>query len=246
MADQEQIAAIYDAYVGRVYAYVRARVPSDQDAEDLTAETFLRAIGGLGRFAPRHDGAEAAWLFRIAHNQVANHHRAAARRRALSLEELPMEPPAPDQPADEAERAEQRRRLLATLARLSPRHQEVVALKYFGGLRNQEIAAALGLDQRTVGAHLSRALAELQLLLGGPAAASAWEAAADAAPAHDPAQALRAAHTGLPHAAAPPLAELALLAAAPTADDALRARLRARLRAPRPGPLAWLRAWLRR
>lgn len=246
MADQERIAAIYDAYVGRVYAYVRARVGSAQDAEDLTAETFLRAVRGLGRFNPRHEEAEAAWLFRIAHNLVANFHRGEARRPALSLEELPMEPLAPGQPAEDAERAELRRRLLAMVVRLPPRHQEVVALKYFGGLRNHEIAAALALDQRTVGAYLSRALDELRRLLGGPAAAGVWEHATDERPLYDVAAVLRDAHTGLPRDAGASPVELALVELAPIPDVGLRSRIRTRLLASRPSPLARLRAWLRR
>lgn len=251
MPEHEGIAAIYAAHLGRVYGYVRARVPSPQDAEDLTAETFLRAFRGLGRFRPRHDDATAAWLLRIAHNQVSNYYR-QRRRAAASLEDLAMEPIAPDDPAGAAERADGRRRLLALVAGLPPRHQEVIALKYFGGLRNQEIAALLALDQRTVAAYLSRALDELQRRLGGPAAAAAWELAAAEGPLHDTAAELRRAYTGLRRggeAPAPdqgPIAlELALRGAAPVADEALRARLLARLLAPRLGPLARLLAWLR-
>ncbi len=109
MPEHDGIAAIYAAHLGRVYGYVRARVPSPQDAEDLTAETFLRAFRGLGRFRPRHDDATAAWLLRIAHNQVSNYYRQRSRA-ATSLEELPMEPIAPDDPAGAAERADGRRR----------------------------------------------------------------------------------------------------------------------------------------
>jgi RNA polymerase sigma factor (sigma-70 family) len=250
MPEHEGIAAIYAAHLGRVYGYVRARVPSPQDAEDLTAETFLRAFRGLGRFRPRHDDATAAWLLRIAHNQVSNYYR-QRRRAAASLEDLAMEPIAPDDPAGAAERADGRRRLLALVAGLPPRHQEVIALKYFGGLRNQEIAALLALDQRTVAAYLSRALAELQRRLGGVGAASAWELAAGEDLLHDTAADLRRAYTGLrrpgeapalddsPHAL-----ELALRAAAPAADEAMGARLLARLLALRPGPLARLLARL--
>lgn len=254
MPDHERIAAIYAAHLGRVYGYVRARVPSPQDAEDLTAETFLRAFRGLGRFQARHDDATAAWLLRIAHNQVSNFYRQRRRAAADSLEELPMDPVAPDDPAGAAERAEGRRQLLALVAGLPPRHQEVIALKYFGGLRNQEIAAALALDQRTVAAYLSRALDELQRRIGGPAAAGAWELVAEEELLNDTAAELRRSYTGLRRPGetlapddGPYALELALRAAAPIPDEALRARLLARLLAPRPGLLARLLArWRRR
>jgi RNA polymerase sigma-70 factor (ECF subfamily) len=52
--------------------------------------------------------------------------------------------------------------VLRLIEELSPRKQEVVLLRYFGGLQNKEIAAVLDLDERTISAHLSRALSELQ------------------------------------------------------------------------------------
>jgi RNA polymerase sigma-70 factor, ECF subfamily len=231
MGAHEAIEAIYDANLGRIYGYIRARVASDHDAEDLTAETFLHAFGGLTRFQPRHDGATTAWLFRIARNLVLNFHRRERRAPTLSLEELAMDPVAADDPARAAEQAEARRQLLALIGGLPPRHQEVIALKYFGNLRNQEIAALLALDQRTVAAYLTRALAELQQRLGGSAAAGAWELATEAQ-GYDVAAALREDYTGLRRSDATGFDQL-LRAAAPVADEAFRAGLRARLLAPR-------------
>jgi RNA polymerase sigma factor (sigma-70 family) len=252
MADHEEMAAIYAAHGGQVYTYVRARVVTAQDAEDLTAEVFLLAFRALGRFRARHDNATAAWLLRIAHNQVSNFHRRQRRAALSSLEELPMEPAAPDDPARAAEHEEGRRQLLALVASLSPRHQDVITLKYFAGLRNHEIAAALAIDQRTVAAYLTRALDELLRRIGGPGAAGAWELLAEHGAVSDNAADLRHSYTGLrspagrPPTLAPEALELALRAAAPRADAALRDRLLARVLAPRPGPLARIAAALRR
>lgn len=242
-------AALYDRYFSRVYAYVRARVASPQDAEDLTAETFLRALGALSRFAPRHDGAEAAWLFRIAHNQISNHRRKGGQAITFALEDMPIEPHSDEQPDEAAARAELAARLRLLVASLAPRHQEVIALRFFAGLRNQEIAAVLGLEQRTVAAHISRALAELQRRLGGPDAAGSWAVADDVE--MDMAAYLRRLHTGLPQPGDPlpapeegPIA-IALPLAAPRPDDELRERLRRRLAASPAGRMAWLRRLLR-
>ena len=69
-----------------------------------------------------------------------------------------------DTPTPEAafQRQEQFNRLRQRIANLSPRRQEIVTLRFFGELRNSEIAAVLGLDERTVAAHLCRAIEDLQ------------------------------------------------------------------------------------
>ena len=78
---------LYEHYVDRVYSYIYHRVGNVQDAEDLTARTFYRALDRLDTYEDR--GLPfAAWLFRIAHNLVANWHRDHGQRRFLSLDRL--------------------------------------------------------------------------------------------------------------------------------------------------------------
>jgi RNA polymerase sigma-70 factor (ECF subfamily) len=86
-------------------------------------------------------------------------------RVALSVEsrdgliEFTSHTPLPEQVLTQQETFQQIRALVATL---SPRRQEIITLKFFGGLRNYEIAQILGLDERTIAAHLSRGLQDLQ------------------------------------------------------------------------------------
>lgn len=162
--DPQAFAQLYDAYFPRMHAYVRYRVPGTQDAEDLIADVFFRALRELPQFKWRHDGSFAAWLFRIAHNLVADHYR---RRASLHLPLVtfdsipePVNPaPPPDEVAMQQEAFQQIRALVTTL---SPRRQEIITLRFFGGLRNREIASILGLDERTIAAHVSRGLRDLQ------------------------------------------------------------------------------------
>ena len=85
--DAEAFGHLYERYVDRIYAYIYHRVGNAQDAEDLTARTFYRALDNLDRYEDR--GLPfAAWLFRIAHNLVANWHRDRSRRRFLSLDRI--------------------------------------------------------------------------------------------------------------------------------------------------------------
>ena len=153
---------LYDSYFPRVYAYVSYRVSSPQDAEDLVADLFFKAVRDLGRFEWRGDGSFAAWLFRIAHNLVIDHYRRLERDGSLStdtLVELTSTGPGPEEALTRQQAFQQLRALIATL---SPRRQEVITLKFFGGLRNYEIAKILGLDARTVASHLSRGLRDLE------------------------------------------------------------------------------------
>ena len=164
--DPRALERLYDAYFPRVYAYVRYRVTGQQDAEDIVAGVFLGAVEAVrgGRFEWRHSGSFAAWLFRIAHNAVADHHRHAAPAASVPLDNLPGLVSGDPPPGDDLLRREQSAELRRLVSALSPRRQEVVTLKFYGGLRNTEIAAVLGLDERSVASHLCRALDDLHRL----------------------------------------------------------------------------------
>ncbi|MDY7079756.1 MAG: sigma-70 family RNA polymerase sigma factor [Chloroflexota bacterium] len=154
---------LYDHYFPRIHAYVRYRVHSPQDAEDLIADVFFKAIRKLGHFKWRNKSSFAAWLFRIAHNMIVDYYRQQKHQVSVesrdNLMELPSHALLPEQVLTQQETFQQIRALVATL---SPWRQEIITLKFFGGLRNCEIAQILGLDERTVAAHLSRGLQNLQ------------------------------------------------------------------------------------
>ena len=161
--DPEAFRQLYHHYFPRVYAYISYRVGRAQDAEDLTAETFLKAVESLDRFRWRGEGSFAAWLFRIAHNLVSNFYRAGWNApEPITPADLPDLQSADGLPADALARKELLAYLRGLLSTLSPRQQEIVTLRFFGGLRNKEIATLLALDERTVAAHLCRGIRALQ------------------------------------------------------------------------------------
>ena len=153
---------LYALYFPGVYAYINYRVSRVQDAEDLVASTFLKATERLGQFEWRGDGSFAAWLFRIAHDLVVDSYRRDGKvPDSVSIDELPdirSDSVLPDDAALQKEEFEYLRQLIGTL---SPRRQEIITLRFFGGLRNKEIADILGLDERTVASHLCRGLEDL-------------------------------------------------------------------------------------
>ncbi|MFN8379604.1 MAG: sigma-70 family RNA polymerase sigma factor [Anaerolineae bacterium] len=161
----EAFRPLYEHYFPRVYAYVASRVSSRQEAEDVTATVFLSAIESLSTFEYRGPGAFAAWLFRIAVHGISESYRFEARRPAVPLAEMPDVPGTELLPDEAFAEKEQAIWLAQAVATLSPRRQEVISLRFFGGLRNQEIAAVLDLDERTVASHLCRGLDDLKQLV---------------------------------------------------------------------------------
>jgi len=145
--DPEAFGELYLRHVRSIYNYIFYRTGDPEEAEDLTSRVFLQALQHLPRFQER--GLPfAAWLFRIAHNLVANWHRDRRRRPVVPLSENGHER-APDRVEALVERQEERERLLAAMQRLPPDRQQLLILKFAEGLSNAEIARIMG---RTEGA----------------------------------------------------------------------------------------------
>jgi RNA polymerase sigma-70 factor (ECF subfamily) len=158
----EAFQKLYRAYFPRVYAYVAYRVGKALEAEDITSDVFLKVIEKLSEFEWRGEGSFAAWIFRIAHDRVIDFHRQDLWVEAvLSIDELPDLRANELLPAEIILQKEKFVYLQRLIANLSPRRREIITLKFFGGLRNKEIAKVLGLDERTVASHLCRGLEHL-------------------------------------------------------------------------------------
>lgn len=164
-AEPAAFAAIYDHYFPRVYTYVRYRVSDAAAADDVTARIFERVLHTLGRYRPER-APFAAWLFAIARHAVVDYLRAQGRRRWLSLDALRGRSSPEPLPPETLERDETRAELLAAVARLSPREQDLVALKFAAGLTNRRIAKLAGLSESNVGVILYRAVQRLRADLG--------------------------------------------------------------------------------
>jgi len=142
---------------------MRLRVDDELLAQDLTAATFEQALAHLDQL--RSPEAFGGWLFRIARNQVAQHYR--RRRVHVSLEDVADH--ADDALSVEAqvERSEELSWMLAAIRTLTEREQEIIGLKFVGGLNNQQIGQAMGLRAGNVAVVLYRALRRLRDRLEG-------------------------------------------------------------------------------
>ena len=161
--DPAAFGELYRRYLDRVYGYCFYLLGDHHDAEDATERTFLAALGAVARF--RDEGASfRSWLFRIAHNQVANALRARSRRRTSRLDLVPEPVGAPD-PADGVSAADDARRVRQALASLADDRRQVVVLRFVDGLSAREIGTVLGRSEGAVRVLQHRALRELAGLL---------------------------------------------------------------------------------
>ncbi len=141
-----------------VYAYVASMVRDPAAAEDVTATAFERAYRKRSRFDPRQ-GERRAWLFGIARNAALDELRRRGRQAELAVEPADLAAV----PAHESAEAGARRlALTAGLAALAPRERELIALKFFAGLANAEIAAVVGISESNAGTRLHRAVTKLR------------------------------------------------------------------------------------
>jgi RNA polymerase sigma-70 factor, ECF subfamily len=165
--DRDAFGRIFDAYHLPIYRYVLARLRSATDAEDVAAEVFVAAFRTIGRFRWQGRPFEA-WLFRIARSKILDHQRSALRR-------APMTDLAATDPAhlpstrgvvtDVLER-EDHAALIESLHRLSAAQQDVVTLRFFGGLSVRDTAAAMGRSESAVKQLQLRAISALRDRLG--------------------------------------------------------------------------------
>lgn len=141
-----------------VYAYVAGLLRDRSTAEEVTAAVFERAFRKRGRFDARR-GSGRAWLFGIARNASLDELR--RRRRSADLSADPADPDS-SPPETVAEHGARRATVVAALAGLEPRERELVAMKFFAGLSNAEIAAVLGVSESNAGTKLHRVITKLR------------------------------------------------------------------------------------
>ena len=159
--DSEAFGILYECYVNKIYNYIYYRVGNQHDAEDLTARTFHRALNHIERYV--NQGAPfSAWLYRIAHNLVANWHRDQSRRKLISLEDIKLIIQRRDGPDQMTEQREEKDQLLAIIQRLPSERQQLLILKFAHGLSNAEIGQVMGRSEGAIKSLYHRTLLSLR------------------------------------------------------------------------------------
>lgn len=153
-------SAVYDEHVWRIYGFLAYRLRSRADAEDLTQQTFERAL----RAWPRYDPEKASvgtWLVVIARNLLVDHLRSDPGSREQPLDALDRSHDALLHPGDEPDLGLDPD-LQRALDALGAREREIIALRFGGELSGREIAAATGLSLANVQQILSRSLRRMR------------------------------------------------------------------------------------
>jgi RNA polymerase sigma-70 factor, ECF subfamily len=159
--NQEAFGVIYERYVTKIYNYIYYRTGNHHDAEDLTAQVFFRALGHIENYTERGVPFQA-WLYRIAHNLVANWHRDRGRRKIIALEDYFGPGPQSDAPDLHAETAEEREILLESIRQLPAERQQLLLLKFIERMPNAEIGAIMGRTEGAIKSLYHRTLSSLR------------------------------------------------------------------------------------
>jgi RNA polymerase sigma-70 factor (ECF subfamily) len=163
--DPEAFGQLYTRYVEKIYNYVYYRTGNRQDAEDLTAKTFYQALRHVHRYVDR--GLPfSAWLYRIAHNLVANWHRDRSRRQVISLDTLALVSERPH-PETKLQLEDDQRRLLRIIRYMPEDRQQLLILKFVEQMTNREIAQIMGRTEGAIKSLYHRTLLSLRGIWDG-------------------------------------------------------------------------------
>ena len=159
--DEEAFGQLYERYVDKIYNYIYYRTSNEADAEDLTARVFYRALQHIEGYEDR-GYPFSAWLYRIAHNLVANWHRDRSRHQVIALEDLSYWKTHRDGPEAMAEMMDDKETLLDAIRRLPADRQELLILKFVEKLTNAEIGAVMGRSEGAIKSLYYRTLVALR------------------------------------------------------------------------------------
>ncbi len=159
--DRDAFGALYDRYVDYVYRYAFYRLREVEDAEDVTGETFHRALTAMPRFEARRPFL--AFLYTIARNVVVD--RVRREKPRASFEDAMAYPSGDPGPDDAAVASDEALRLRHAIQKLTPLQQDIIVMRFIEGLSYEEVAAATGKPASTIRGIQMRALATLRELL---------------------------------------------------------------------------------
>jgi RNA polymerase sigma-70 factor (ECF subfamily) len=147
--DSEAFGLLYDHYQPSVYRFLYYRTRSVTLAEDLTSETFFRALRSMNNF--RWQGRDfGAWLMTIARNLTADHYKAGRTRLELTTEDMSLHDDATDGPEDAVLEGITNELLLSALSELATEQRECIIMRFLQGMSIAETALALGRSEGAV------------------------------------------------------------------------------------------------
>ena len=164
--DREAFGVLYEQYVERIFNYVYYRTGNVHDAEDLTARVFYRALHHIHTYTDR--GVPfTAWLYRIAHNLIANWHRDRSRHQEIPLDDTPTIHYKGEPPEVALMQNQSRETLLKLIRHLPSDRQHLLILKFVEHMSNAEVGQIMGRSEGAVKSLYHRTLLSLRDELEG-------------------------------------------------------------------------------
>lgn len=157
----EAFGILYERYVNKIYSYIYYRTSNHEDAEDLTAKVFHKALSHIGNYKDKGHPF-SAWLYRIAHNLVANWHRDQKKRKTISIDELTLTGKKGDHPFQATAKSEEVAILLQAIQNLPAVRQQLLILKFVEGESNAEIGRILHRSEGAIKSLYHRTLLSLK------------------------------------------------------------------------------------
>lgn len=154
----DKFALLYDGYAKKIYTFIYFKTMHRETAEDLTSETFLKALENIRRF-DANKGFFTAWLYRIARNTVIDHYR--TRKTAFNVDDCWDITDNRDFAEDFANR-EALDKVKSCLSALGAKQREIITLRVWGGLTYQEIAEITGASEASLKMSVSRTLSKIR------------------------------------------------------------------------------------
>ncbi len=155
----EAFGELYHRYMAKIYRYIRSRVGSERDAEDLTGVVFLNAFQALGSYKER--GAPfGAYLYRVARNKIVDHYRNQPEPDPLHEQENLL--PGTEDTEARVMQAEDIQEIRAAIRKLPENYQEIIRLRVLMELPTEEIGRWMGKKPSNVRVLLHRALKALR------------------------------------------------------------------------------------
>ena len=159
--DPAAFGRLYELNVRKIYSYIYYRTGNHHDAEDLTAKVFFKAMEHIGRYQDR--GAPfSAWLYRIAHNTVANWHRGNRRGEVVALDDVVSTLVLGEDPQRLAEQSESSDHLLQAIQQLPADRQQLLILKFVERCSNHQIGQIMGRSEGAIKSLYHRTLLSLR------------------------------------------------------------------------------------
>lgn len=164
--DKKYFYQLYEKYLDKTYNFVYSKVQDKQLAEDLVSESWFKIIRKIDKFIPEKDYQVSVWIFRIVRNHMFDYFKKKKNIFLEKSEEI-LEYIEDDRVSlsRDIENEFSREIILEQMEKLSKQEREILNLKYFSDLKNNEIWKLLKIKEKSVSSVLHKGIKKLKILL---------------------------------------------------------------------------------